>query len=595
MAPRDAPGPSTPGPSPANDAWERVGLHRQVSSFLLNILVTIGVKLPYSFVTVSIYARFIQPFPEISGSIGWIGGIFASLFLVLEMGTSVALTKFFAAHRVKDPVKAKHFVQVYVWWMLVITAAQATVVVCLGLAFFPSGRYAELTYLVMLSAIARVPGCLGVVGLVLDAMQHFSIKIKVDAVLGLVVNTAITYASILGCRAIFAAMPAYGEAFGAGMGMIAGSFISGIVSFAVFASIYRRMGYALTSLFRIGFSRVELKEMLAFGGKLTVGNGFYGITSLIQSFLVSFFVLNYGAELGLYGHVGNLTSNVHAISQFSTSLIPALSEAEGNQKRALLEYTMVQGLKWSYFLMLFLAAIFFAIGPEFLAISGPQWLGALKYVTPYVFFCCWWPLAWFADAVFQGTGHPGYNTLVWYVEQGTRLVLLFILLPVFQLFGLIFAYIPGIMLKGIVSLAIIRQKILAFKPCWMHVLVAPATSAVIVFLLVKLVASFLDMTSGLVVIVTFTVAILGGLVLHGFLTGLAGGWDDNTLGECQVAIAMGRATRVVFTPLGRAIAAGHAACPWRNKFAVAIFTRAREDAEALTREKVPMDAGTLLP
>ncbi len=544
--------------------------------------------MPAVLITVAIYAKYIQPFPFINGAISWAGGIFSSLFLILEMGTNIALPKFFSANRVNDPKKAIMYAQIFTWWMLAVTSIQGTVVVVLGSFFIQNGEVAYLTYFLVLASITRIPGCFGVIGMVLDAMQRFNTKIKLDAILGTAVNTVTSYIIILLFRALFTTIPSFGEAFGAGLGIYIGSYVNGIVNFSVYATVFKKMGYSVSALFRAEFGKQELKEVFTFGGKLTIGNGFYGLTSLIQTVLISIFVLNYNTELGVYNHVGNLTQYVGLISGFTGSLIPAISEADSQGKKVLLEYYLVEGIKWSYFFMFFLVAVFFAIGNEFLAMSGEQWLGSLKYVPYYVFFSSWFPLAWYVDAVFQGTGHPGYNTIVWYVEQGTRLVLLFLLLPTFQLFGLIFSYIPGIMLKGIVALVIIRKKILAFKPYWMHTLLASAGSAVLVFAVLKIVASMLDMNNDIVVIATFVSSIIFGLFLHGLFTGLLGGWCDNTVAEFSYAIKLSKFTALVFSPLSNAVKIGHRACPWKNKFCVAIHDQAAKESLDITRQKVAM-------
>ena len=83
---------------PPDNKWEKVGLHRQLSSFFLNMLIKLAINLPYLLITVGIFSRYIQPFPTIQGAAGWAGNIFGALFIILDMGTSIALSKFFAAN-----------------------------------------------------------------------------------------------------------------------------------------------------------------------------------------------------------------------------------------------------------------------------------------------------------------------------------------------------------------------------------------------------------------------------------------------------------------------------------------------------------------
>ena len=74
-----------------------------------------------------------------------------------------------------------------------------------------------------------------------------------------------------------------------------------------------------------------------------------------------------------------------------------------------------------------------------------------------------------------------YNTVVWVIEQGLRLILLIYMLPRYQIFGIYYSYIPGIIAKDIVSILIIRKKIVKFKPYWMHTTIVPLLSALSIY------------------------------------------------------------------------------------------------------------------
>ncbi|MFX0103536.1 MAG: hypothetical protein ACFFCS_28500, partial [Candidatus Hodarchaeota archaeon] len=368
-----------------------------------------------------------------------------------------------------------------------------------------------------------------------------------------------------------------------------GGWTCSIVNFILFVIIFKRLGYSITRLLCVEFSRKEIKEVFSFGGKLTLGNGFYGFTSMFQMTLISLFVLNFNTELGLYNQVGNLTTNISLIFAYTGALIPAISEAHSHKKDKLVEYYIIEGIKWCYFFLFFMVAVILATGEGFLMISGSQWFGAVKYMNWYVLFCAWWPMAWFVDTIFQGTGHGGYNTIVWYIEQVTRLILLFVLLPIFQLFGLIFAYIPGIILKVISAIIIIRKKICSFKPYWVHTFLASGISAFIVYLMLEGIKMLIPWHNFVLGALLFMFGFILGLIPFGFLSGFLGGFDDNTIKEFKAGIEMVRLTRIAFNPLRKAVELGHRLSPWRNKFAVTIFDAAREEAMSLTTKKVKMD------
>ncbi len=280
--------------------------------------------------------------------------------------------------------------------------------------------------------------------------------------------------------------------------------------------------------------------------------------------------------------VGNLTSVLSPISAFTSALMPAISEAHSNGKKALTEYYMIEGIKWSYFFVFFFMAVLAAVGPNLIQLAGPEWEGALKYIPIQLFFGALWPLAWYVDTVFQGTDHAGYNTGVWYVEQGTRITLLILLLPPLQIWGRYLSYIPAIIAKNVVALYLIRKKIMAFRPYWIHTLLAPAAGAGITYLILWGIQSLVATTDPVVSILVFIGGFLVGLILYAGLTGFFGGWDENTLAEFKHGIGMVRITRGFFNPMQKAAAWGHAHSPWRNRFQVTLAQQAQAEADALT-------------
>ncbi|MFX0102081.1 MAG: hypothetical protein ACFFCS_21120, partial [Candidatus Hodarchaeota archaeon] len=236
-----------------NNKWEEVGLHRQLSSFFFNMLIKLAFNLPHLFITLAIYSRFIQPFPQVQGAVGWVGSIFGALFIILDMGTSIALSKFFAANRISSPNQAVKYAQIYVYWMLIATSTQATIVVFIGNFILPSTYLGSMSIYLVLGSITRLPGFFGVIGLVLDSMQRFDIKIKLDAILGYIINVIISYSIILACRAWFGANPRFGEAYGAGIGIFLGGWTCSIVNFILFVIIFKRLGYSITRLLCVEF------------------------------------------------------------------------------------------------------------------------------------------------------------------------------------------------------------------------------------------------------------------------------------------------------------------------------------------------------
>jgi O-antigen/teichoic acid export membrane protein len=568
------------------EKWERVGMHRQISSYFLTMLTQFAVNLPWLFLTIGVYSRYIQPFPMISGATSWIGTILGNVFVILDMAMGASMSKFFSHHRVRSPVTALKHAQVYAWWQFSIAAGQAFVIVSLATFVQPASYVGAISYFTILASASRIPGFFGVVGAALDAMQRFDVKIKANAILGTVVNHFVGWGFVLLFRAIYKDLPRFGEAFGAGVGMYLGGVVNGVINFCIFLTIYKKLGYYPGNLFRLDFGKAEFKEAFLFGFKLTIGNMWVALAGIIEILLISMFVLNYTEELAYYNLIGNLTGLGGACSAMTSALLPAISEAYNNDKKKLVEYYLIEGLKWVYFLQFFLCALFCAAGENFLLLSGSQWAGATKYLYWKVLFFAFWPFAWWDDVVFQGTGHSGYNTGVWFVEQGTRLALMPFTLSTFGLMGLVYAYIPGIAAKSLVSIIIVRRKVCAFKWQWMHVFLASALSALLLFGILFGIGRLFPRGDPVAGPIVFFGGFVLGLVAHGFLTGFFGGWDKNTIGEFARGIAMVRSSGIVFSPLQKAVDLGYRLSPWKSRFAVQVYADAEQEAGSLTLEKV---------
>ncbi len=572
------------------EKWERIGMHRQISSYFLTMLTQFVINLPWLFLTIGVYTRYIQPFPMISGATSWIGTILGNVFVIIDMAMGAAMAKFFSQYRVHSPVTALKHAQVYAWWQFSIAAGQAIVIVSLATFVQPATYIGAISYFTIIASASRIPGFYGVVGAALDAMQRFDVKIKANAILGTVVNNFVGWGFVLLFRAVYKDIPRFGEAFGAGMGMYLGGVVNGVINFCIFLSIYKKLGYYPGNLFRLDFGKAEFKEAFMFGFKLTIGNMWVALAGIVEVLLISVFVLNYTEELAYFNLIGNLTGLGGACSAMTSALLPAISEAYNNGKKKLVEYYLIEGLKWLYFLQFFLCALFCAAGENFMLLSGPQWVGATKYLYWKVFFFALWPFAWWDDVVFQGTGHSGYNTGVWFVEQGTRLVLMPFTLSTFGLMGLVYAYIPGIAAKSLVSIIIVRRKICSFKWQWMHVFLASALSALLLFGIVLGIGKLFPRGDPVAGPIVFFGGFVLGLVAHGFLTGFFGGWDENTIGEFARGISMVRSSAIVFSPLQKAVDLGHRLSPWKARFAVQVYADANQEAKDLTLEKVALDS-----
>ncbi|MFW9932946.1 MAG: hypothetical protein ACFFDR_09850, partial [Candidatus Thorarchaeota archaeon] len=88
------------------DEWEEVGMHRQIGGFLIQLFLTLILVIPRVVLTIMIYPRFIMPFPTAAGWYSFSVNLFLGLWTLFDLGTSVALAKYFAEYRVEQPEEA---------------------------------------------------------------------------------------------------------------------------------------------------------------------------------------------------------------------------------------------------------------------------------------------------------------------------------------------------------------------------------------------------------------------------------------------------------------------------------------------------------
>lgn len=79
------------------------------------------------------------------------------------------------------------------------------------------------------------------------------------------------------------------------------------------------------------------------------------------------------------------------------------------------------------------------------------------------------------------------------------------------------------------------------------------------------------------------IGFLGGLHFYGFLNGFLGGFDDNSLSEFRRGVKVVPITTKMFKYLLKATETGHRLSPWKNRFAVELYTEAQLEAENLTK------------
>nr|MDO8114738.1 hypothetical protein [Candidatus Sigynarchaeota archaeon] len=120
-----------------SDKWEQVGTHKQISGFLFGFFMGIIVLIPQLVVVGILLPQYILPFPQVNGWMDLTRNFFSAIWTAFDVGTSVALAKYFSQYRIHQPDKAIHYAQIFVWWQMLSGILQIFIVAFIGAIIFP--------------------------------------------------------------------------------------------------------------------------------------------------------------------------------------------------------------------------------------------------------------------------------------------------------------------------------------------------------------------------------------------------------------------------------------------------------------------------
>jgi len=576
------------------DDWEVIGVHRQLGGFLFTLFLSLILVLPQLLISNFIMPQFIQPYPQAAGWYNYAYNFFQIIWILFDFGTSFALAKYFAQHRVKNPEKAIHYIQIYVWWQIFTGIIQISIIAFIGSFIFPYTNLAHMSWIFIVYSFVQYPGVFLVFMYTFQGMQrsdyYLILYIAWEVVFLLIGQVAFCYIG----RMWGAANPIFGEALGAGIGYAIARCFDYWITFIISILIFRKQGFSPKTCFRIDFSKKEVKESLVYGSRLGIGEGFVQIGWFIQIIITSTFVANYSNNLGWFNLTWTLGQIVMIVTLYSNTLLGAYSESNSHNKHTLTKLYIYQAFRWGNYFAFFLISVLFATGAKFLVGAAGEEYGApaVKFLVPLLFFHVGGIYSWLVDPVFQGTGNTNYAMITWIIEQVTRAILMFLFVILFRdMVYVIIAYIPAVFVKDIVAWLIVRKKIIKFKFYPFKTFIAPVISAMINFIVLYYFSELIWMIPlGDKIINTAIIFLLGIFVFiffYAFLDGFLGGYDDNTLQEFQRATSLvtSRGIKAFPKTMNKLAKLGSKISPFHNKFKIDIYEEAMKEAYDLTLEK----------
>ncbi|MDF1538775.1 MAG: oligosaccharide flippase family protein [Candidatus Thorarchaeota archaeon] len=579
------------------DEWEEIGMHRQLGGFLIQLFITLLLVIPRVVLSVMIYPTFIMPFPQAAGWFSFSVNLFLGVWTLFDLGTSVALAKYFAEYRVSQPEEAIKYAQIFVWFQCITGVVQISIVAFVGSIIFPHTYLAHLSYVFIAHSLFQFPGFTLLFIHVFRGMNRIDYQQITNILKYVVFDIAGPYILILLFRWWGAQNPIFGEALGGAIGQAIGSYFSEWLVFIVSIFLFRKLGFKVSTLFRVDFNREQIRRAMKFGAKWTVGAATVPLVWFYQMLLISTNLLNWSALQGQFQLAWDLAIMVSVVGLFMESMLGGVSESYSHGKKKLTELYTAQGLKYGAFFVFWLIAILAATGARaILGAAGPNWAYAAVLLQFFLIFQLFGWLSWLGDWMFAGAERTGLAAGVWVAEQTIRAIamtLFVIYEPVwFGIYlggmpGIIVGYVIGLVIKDIIAWIVIRRKISKPKFYIWQTYIGPGIAAIMVYFILEFIAQQIWQGDLITSALLFFIAVLPSLYLYSFFSGLTGTWDERTLTEFKRASDMVRIRGIGW--LARrfygSIALGARISPLHDRFPIGIYDEAMLEAEELTLEK----------
>lgn len=524
-------------------------------ALLANMLVLIG---PY-FAMQSLLARRVQPFPEADGLWRTTADALFILWMTFDLGTQTAFVKYFAEHRASSDGKIQERaladVQFYIWFQVFSRLIEASLLVAVAIGFLPLSSYALYAPFVLLYAGTCQPAFPAVGKFLCQAMQRFDYYNLLDFLESRLLSFLIPIPFILFFRSWGQNHPAFGEAYGAAIGMGVGAFANALVVLAMGLFALSRLRIPVGTLFLAQFRSDTAARQLWFGLKLTLGQEPFRLTSFLESLIIIRWLRDFPTWLGIRDLLHNRLTFLYFFAwSFYQSAIPAVSEALSTGKKQLVQYYVSRYLQLGTLFSVTVFSLLMATGAFYVrGALGGQWTLAEGFLVVASLSGLLLPWAWLTDSLQQGAGRTGTTMFIMLVEQALRLGLLFLFVQRFQFLGIYLAALSALVLKCLLAWSINHRTIVRLQvPVW-TTLLAPTLAAACNFAVWSAVTwlfGALSLQGPAWSVGLFFFAGVGSIVVCFFLLGLCGGIDA----VLQQELAQASGLSAVLRPLCRLLA-----------------------------------------
>jgi O-antigen/teichoic acid export membrane protein len=570
---------------PRAAGWLRAGFERPLGGFFVMTGALFVFIAPYVLVVQFILPTYVQRFPEVDGM--W-NSVYESLYWVwvlFDMGTSVAFVKYFADLRTRDPAQALASVQFYTWWQLLTGAVQVTLVGILGVFVVPRTEYALFSHLVALYGLSQWPGVFYVMVYFFQAAQRQDYSVALDLLQNRFLLVAAPIPFVLLGRHLGARYLPFGEGMGAVFGTAVGYYTVGLVVLVISYLLYRRLGVGLRPLFLAGFTRETIRRDLGFGWKITIVGLSHKLSWSIETWMLLTLLYSYNEVTGFKNLIDYKFFFLFGfLYGWYEPAVATVSEAHGAGKLQLVRYYVARYLQIGHLYVAIFFSFLVALAPLLISRAlDPRWSAAAALIFLASTRALLYPAVWVIDATLRACGRPGLNAILLVVEQAARLMLLWLLIPKYQLAGVFVAMLLTLILKTLIGWLMISRAITRLILPAYPLVIAPLLAGLANYLLWHGAAGLLSAAGRFeVVAVTLLSGVLSFPICF-FLCGLFSGFDRKALTELLAGAGMASGFRGASRLLARAAQAGARLAPWPCPFPQALSDDAEREAREIDR------------
>ncbi|MEE8399076.1 MAG: hypothetical protein V3S89_08720 [Desulfobacterales bacterium] len=575
----------------AGTDWEDVGFHRPLGGFLVALVLALIMSVPMNIYGTMILRVYILPSAQAMGMYDRVTQFFSLIWVVFDVGTSVAFVKFFSQYRVDDPARAVKYGQFFVWWQALTGTIQIALVTAVAGIWMPQTAYALYAWISIAHCMIQIPGFYGVFRNALSAWQRFDYVQIVELVSALVIPLIAQPIIVLSMVAWGKAHPVVGASMGGLYGLAAAGYVGQVLAFLLGYFLYRRIGYNVKVLFMAHFEWKTIKESFKFGVFEMLGSGSYTAGQAAEITIITAFLINYNEIWGNWGLAAGLAGGTAVLMTLSETgnLLPAMSEAFSHGKEKLSQYYAAMAMKWGGLISGFFCASLLAVMPRFiLGTTGPEFQRAAAFVVPWIFYMSLPFVTWVNDTVALATNRPYLKTFLTAGEQVVRIVLVLVLIRHFQIYALVYAYMVAIMTKNIGSYIVVNRYCFRQRFYIWQTLAAPVMAGVAHYLVLRWVTGFIWQGDQWTSLLIYIIGLIPSFPLYAFFYGLFGGWDDGGLVEFRRAVDISSFVRPFSLAVWKASSAGARISPIHGRFPITVRAEAMVEAEQLTQERVAL-------